>query len=116
MMQAIGMGMSNDDILGWNYEWYFPEYGTSIMNRMFDWVNYDDNCPHCKSKITKWQSKEVYRDRRVLQPWEVKSFYAVCDNCDKMVYASVEAEVDHVVKRCVVTLVDDPGKPTKESA
>lgn len=71
---------------------------------MFDWIKYTDNCPNCKSEITRWQSKDDWCMGVILQPWEVASFYAICPNCNMMVHASVVAEVEHVVKRCDVIL------------
>ena len=72
---------------------------------MFDWVKYDEGkCPKCGEALSGWQSKDGPCVLAELEPWQVDNFYTSCDNCGQWVNAKVDAEIEHVVKRCEVTL------------
>ena len=45
---------------------------------MFDTVNYECVCPLCHNKVTNFQSKNGPCEMLVLEPREVKNFYASC--------------------------------------
>ena len=73
---------------------------------MFDWVKFEGSCPGCGKLLTSWQSKQLHCKLELIEPWQVSSFYTLCETCNKLVYADVDAdiEVKTVVKRCDVTL------------
>jgi hypothetical protein len=71
---------------------------------MFDYVRYSAKCPICEGLITEWQSKSGPCRMDTLEPWQVDSFHAPCSRCHAWVDATVEAEVEHVVKRLDVSL------------
>jgi len=74
---------------------------------MYDNVKYEAPCPKCGEKITAWQSKAGPCSLATLEPWEVANFYAPCLKCHAWIDAKVKAEIEHVVKRCDVTLSVD---------
>ncbi len=59
---------------------------------MFDYINYQHNCPKCGHLITNWQSQDGSCDLAILEIYNVKDFYTYCDNC----HVWIEAEVDEV--------------------
>ena len=71
---------------------------------MFDYIKYEAPCPKCGTKITSWQSKDGDCDLATLEPWQVRWFYAPCPGCKSWIDAKVDAEIEHVVKKCEVTL------------
>lgn len=48
---------------------------------MFDWVNYECDCPKCGAKVTGFQSKDSTCELNDLKPTEVSNFYSSCDEC-----------------------------------
>jgi len=48
---------------------------------MFDYVNYECDCPYCDTKLPDFQSKESYCRLKTLLPEDVGNFYTMCDNC-----------------------------------
>jgi hypothetical protein len=46
-----------------------------------------------------------------VEPWEAKYFHNKCDSCGAWVEAVADAEVEHIVKRCDVTLRVEKRKP-----
>lgn len=72
---------------------------------MFDSVKYEAPCPKCGTIIDEWQSKDSLCLLETIEPWRVKHFYSPCDNCKAWVVGTVDAEVEHVVKRCEIKLV-----------
>jgi hypothetical protein len=75
---------------------------------MFDYINFKANCPECGTEITNWQSKNGKCALEVLEPWQVKVFHALCNNCKTFIYAKVDSEVEYIVKKCDITLSVDP--------
>ena len=73
---------------------------------MFDRINYTAPCPACGAELgpERWQSKEHACIMQTLEPWEVDNFYAVCAGCNTWISAAVDADVEHVVKRCDISL------------
>lgn len=72
---------------------------------MYDHVKYDGSCPECGAIIRDWQSKDGPCLLNTLDPWQVKQFYSPCPACKAWVTATVDAEVEHVVKRCDISFV-----------
>ena len=48
---------------------------------MFDWVVFETKCRKCKQKIDGFQSKDSVCCLNTIDFWEVRNFYAPCDNC-----------------------------------
>lgn len=48
---------------------------------MFDWVEFETECPKCKAKMNGFQSKDLFCELVKVKPWEVSNFYSSCDNC-----------------------------------
>jgi len=48
---------------------------------MFDYVNYECDCPYCDTKLPDFQSKDAECLLRLIEPSEVENFYTMCDNC-----------------------------------
>jgi len=71
---------------------------------MFDHVKHSAPCPNCQTIITDWQSKDGPCLLKELEPWQVFIFYTSCPNCKYWVEAMVDAEVEHVVKRCDIKI------------
>ena len=71
---------------------------------MFDYVKYEAECPECGTPLTGWQSKDGPCELAELEPWQVKQFYTECTSCLTWLTATVDAEVEHIVKRCDITL------------
>jgi len=69
----------------------------------FDSVRYEAPCPECGEILKDWQSKDGRRMMAVIEPWEVGNFHTSCP-CGAWIEATVDAEVEHIVKRCDVTL------------
>ena len=49
---------------------------------MFDWVDYECDCPKCGATVDVFQTKSRFNQLLKLKPWEVDNFYASCDKCD----------------------------------
>lgn len=49
---------------------------------MFDWVNYECECPVCKAKVKGFQSKDADCQCETIEPQTVDRFYAFCEQCD----------------------------------
>jgi hypothetical protein len=82
------------------------------MMGMFDYINYEADCPKCGHTIKTWQSKDAECELDVIEPWRVERFYGICKGCGVWVDAKVDAEIEHIVKRCDITLhVDDAEQP-----
>ena len=74
---------------------------------MFDYVNYKALCPNCGTEIVRWQTKDGCCVAESLETWEVESFYSSCPKCGAWIDAKVEAEVEHIVKKCDIELSID---------
>ena len=70
---------------------------------LFDSVNYKAKCPNCGANIDTWQTKEGACILELLEPWEVKYFHGSCE-CGAWIEARVNAEVEHIVKKCDIKL------------
>ena len=70
---------------------------------MFDYVDYKGNCPICGEELTGWQSKDNRCHMNTLKPHEVDSFYTSCKNCNTWIDATVDKEVEVIVKKCKIT-------------
>jgi len=83
---------------------------------MFDYVNYKAPCPNCGVELNRWQTKDDCCCLTMLEPWQVKYFYAICGNCGTWIDATVEAEIEYIVKSCDVTLkVKTMGEKTENA-
>ena len=71
---------------------------------MFDNIKYEAPCPKCGNILDDWQSKDGPCVLDKLEPWQVQHFYTLCKKCGSWVTGDVDAEVDHIVKRCDVKL------------
>lgn len=71
---------------------------------MFDNINYEAPCPNCNELLNDWQSKDGPCVLEILEPWEVKAFYTSCPKCGAWVEATVDADVEHIVKKCDISL------------
>lgn len=71
---------------------------------MFDNVNYEARCPKCKTMLNDWQTKNTQCHCDLVEPWEAEYFYTSCPNCDAWIDADVDSIVEHIVKKCDVTL------------
>ena len=71
---------------------------------VLDWVRHTANCPKCKTPIHDWQTKEGRGEFSILEPWQVTHFYSVCFNCGTPIDAFVDAEVQHIVHKCIVRI------------
>lgn len=49
---------------------------------MYDYINYECDCPNCGKKIKDFQSKDGPCAIITLDWWEVRNFYSRCDNED----------------------------------
>jgi len=52
---------------------------------MFDYVNYEMDCPTCGEKLDSFQSKDGRCVLETIEYWEVDNFYDYCDTCKVMV-------------------------------
>lgn len=48
---------------------------------MFDYINYEMDCPECGARVSDFQSKDGPCALDTLEYWEVDYFYASCENC-----------------------------------
>ena len=48
---------------------------------MFDYVNFECDCPNCCHKIDGFQTKDGPCVLANLEYWQVRNFYSHCDNC-----------------------------------
>ena len=48
---------------------------------MYDYVNYECECPTCHAKVDNFQTKDGDRVLRRVEPEDVEQFYAICDQC-----------------------------------
>lgn len=48
---------------------------------MFDYIDYECNCPDCGAVVKGFQSKDGFCVMETLKPSDVKSFYSSCDKC-----------------------------------
>jgi len=71
---------------------------------LFNYVSYEAPCPKCGALIKEWQTKDGDCFLNTVEPWEVSHFYAPCPKCNAWVVAKVDAEVEHIVKKCEVQL------------
>ena len=69
-----------------------------------DSVNYSCRCPNCGTVLKDWQTKHGPCVSTRLEPWEVTAFHTQCNECMALIDAQVDAEVEHVIKRCVISL------------
>lgn len=60
---------------------------------MFDYVNFEINCPVCSSKVTGFQSKDKNCDLLCLEFWQVDNFYSSCDKCGAWIEFNIKEEV-----------------------
>lgn len=49
---------------------------------MFDWVNFEIECPNCKTKVNGFQTKDSACVMGTLEFWETNNFYASCPECN----------------------------------
>jgi len=67
---------------------------------MFDYVNYSAKCSYCGVEITEWQSKDGPCALKMLEPKDVRTFYAYCG-------CKVWNEYNVIVKTYEVQRVDE---------
>jgi phage FluMu protein Com len=48
---------------------------------MFDWINFEMECPVCKTKVNGFQSKDGPQSLEKLSPYDVFNFYSFCPKC-----------------------------------
>jgi phage FluMu protein Com len=48
---------------------------------MFDWIDFEMECPVCKTKVDGFQSKDGSCSLHRLSPYEVFNFYTSCPKC-----------------------------------
>jgi hypothetical protein len=64
---------------------------------MFDYVDFECDCPSCGEKVTGFQSKDGPRELRTLKPWYVNNFYTSCSKCKRWVeYVAGERNRDMI--------------------
>ena len=71
---------------------------------MFDYIKYEAPCPKCGEMLDDWQSKDSECLLDTLEPWQVSHFYQSCPKCKSWILAKVDAEVEHIVNKCEITL------------
>lgn len=49
---------------------------------MFDWVNYEMECPNCKHSVDGFQSKDKDCTLSTVEVGVISNFYTHCSNCD----------------------------------
>ena len=49
---------------------------------MFDYVNYEMDCPKCGTKVSEFQSKDGSCILAKLEFYEVDNFYTFCPECE----------------------------------
>lgn len=49
---------------------------------MFDWINYECDCPVCGKKVDGFQSKDGDCQLETIEPATVNHFYTDCTGCD----------------------------------
>ena len=76
-----------------------------ILPMAYDSVNYKAFCPQCGGFLSGWQSKSGSCTYETIEVWQVRDMMAMCGACGATVTATVDAEVEHVVKRCDVRLM-----------
>ncbi len=62
---------------------------------LYDYINYEMNCPKCGAKMDSFQSKDGICSLATLDFWEVDNFYTSCGACE----AWVEFNLKHREKR-----------------
>lgn len=65
---------------------------------MFDYVEYECECPACGTKVEDFQSKDGDCTLDTLQPDEVRNFYSSCKNCGIWIDAEYIAPKGGVIK------------------
>jgi len=58
---------------------------------MFDYVNYEMDCPKCGHKVTRFQSKDRDCEMKTIEFWEVDCFYSHCCFCDTWIEFRLKA-------------------------
>lgn len=48
---------------------------------MFDWVDFEIDCPKCGEKVTGFQTKDTECVLKTVKPSQIRDFYSICDNC-----------------------------------
>jgi len=48
---------------------------------MYNWVNFEIECPKCGNKVDGFQSKPWNGEFEWVNPWDVEEFHTQCDNC-----------------------------------
>lgn len=48
---------------------------------MFDWVDFECNCPKCGKKVIGFQTKDYDNELETYTIFEVDYFYSSCENC-----------------------------------
>ena len=51
------------------------------MCGMFDYINFEMECPICKTKVDGFQSKDGSCSLHKISPFEVFNFYSTCPKC-----------------------------------
>ncbi len=64
---------------------------------MFDWVDYECECPVCGAKVTGFQTKELDCDMDTVTPQQALFFYSICSGCGAWLVAQyVEPVAAHI--------------------
>jgi len=62
---------------------------------MFDYVDYECDCPKCGKQLKDFQSKSGICMLETLKPEEVRNFYTSCLNCNTWVEFEVDNPLDN---------------------
>lgn len=60
---------------------------------MFDWVEFETDCPVCGKKVQGFQSKRAGCNLDSLEIWQVDNFYTSCDNCGTWIEYNLKEEI-----------------------
>jgi hypothetical protein len=52
---------------------------------VFDYINFECDCPICGARIKEFQSKDSDCSLDILEPEEVDNWYSLCDRCENYV-------------------------------
>lgn len=71
---------------------------------MYDYVRYSAPCPQCQKPLTEWKAYGGRCNFSTIEPWQAEYISATCPDCYILVEAKIEAEVEHIVRKCDVSV------------